>query len=67
MSTVSFDLKVRPRIVSCWSGLKQIVGEWCRRGGSRRELAKLNEIDLKDIGMCRSSAEFEANKPFWIS
>jgi uncharacterized protein YjiS (DUF1127 family) len=41
--------------------------QWLQRSHSRRELANLTERDLRDIGISRSEAEAEANKPFWES
>jgi uncharacterized protein YjiS (DUF1127 family) len=38
--------------------------EWRRRINSRRELALLSELDLKDIGSPARAAA-EKNKPFW--
>jgi uncharacterized protein YjiS (DUF1127 family) len=39
--------------------------EWQQRSAGRRELMSLTERDLRDIGISRSEAEAEANKPFW--
>jgi uncharacterized protein YjiS (DUF1127 family) len=39
--------------------------EWQQRSAGRRELMNLTERDLRDIGISRSDAEAEANKPFW--
>jgi uncharacterized protein YjiS (DUF1127 family) len=52
-------------IVSRWTQLQQTIAEWRRRVRSRSELANLDESDLKDSGISRSMAEFEASKPFW--
>jgi len=41
------------------------VAEWQQRSAGRRELLNLTERDLRDIGVTRSEAEAEANKPFW--
>ena len=37
-----------------------------RRRRSRVELSGLDDYLLRDIGMTRAEAEFEANKPFWL-
>ncbi len=42
----------------------ETVLEWRRRLQSRRELAVLSEIDLRDIGY-PARAEAEKVKPFW--
>lgn len=41
------------------------VAEWQDRAQARRELARLDERTLHDIGINRMDAEFEARKPFW--
>ncbi len=41
------------------------LAEWQQRRASRRALMIMSERDLKDIGLCRASAEEEYRKPFW--
>ena len=38
---------------------------WRDRARQRRELMELDGRLLKDIGVSRAEAEFEARKPFW--
>jgi uncharacterized protein YjiS (DUF1127 family) len=38
---------------------------WRERTRSRRDLMRLNEHQLKDIGLSRHDAESEWQKPFW--
>ena len=38
---------------------------WRQRARSRRELLRLNERQLQDIGIDRKAAMEEAHKPFW--
>jgi uncharacterized protein YjiS (DUF1127 family) len=38
---------------------------WRQRARSRRELAELNEAELRDIRLSRCDAMAEASKPFW--
>ena len=38
---------------------------WWRRMQDRRTLATMSEQSLRDIGISRYDAEFEARKPFW--
>ena len=45
--------------------LASMIREWRRRTRSRRELLTLNEHLLKDIGITRFDAQYEATKPFW--
>ena len=42
----------------------ETLREWRRRKNSRRELARLTDLDLKDIGY-PDRAEEEKAKPFW--
>lgn len=41
------------------------VLEWQERRRSRRDLMRLSEYQLKDIGLSRFDAEEEYSKPFW--
>lgn len=38
---------------------------WRERSRSRRDLMRLNEHQLQDIGLSRVDAEAEWQKPFW--
>ena len=42
-----------------------LLKEWWRRMQDRRTLAAMSEQSLRDIGISRYDAEFEARKPFW--
>ncbi|MCG8696366.1 MAG: DUF1127 domain-containing protein [Minwuiales bacterium] len=42
------------------------VATWRRRARERAQLARLNDRELKDIGITRAEAQMEANKSFWI-
>jgi len=60
MSTMNLVLAtIYPSLALRWSQLKNIVSE------SRSELANLDDISLRDIGMSRCTAQHEASKPFW--
>jgi uncharacterized protein YjiS (DUF1127 family) len=39
--------------------------EWRERYNSRRDLMRLSDHQLKDIGLSRFDAETEFSKPFW--
>jgi uncharacterized protein YjiS (DUF1127 family) len=39
--------------------------QWRQRTRSRRELARLDDYQLGDIGVSRSQAQFESGKRFW--
>lgn len=57
----------RPHRSSCWSQLKRHFGKWRRRAYSRHELMNLSDRTLRDIGLSRCDAGFEASKPFWMA
>ena len=42
-----------------------LLRAWRRRRRDRRELTRLDDRTLKDIGLTRADAEFLINKPFW--
>jgi uncharacterized protein YjiS (DUF1127 family) len=66
MSTTNLVVAtIHPSIVLRLSQLKKIVSEWRRRIHSRSELANLDDISLRDIGVSRCTARHEASKPFW--
>ncbi len=39
--------------------------DWLDRSRSRRQLARLDDRLLRDIGVARTDADREAAKPFW--
>jgi uncharacterized protein YjiS (DUF1127 family) len=41
------------------------LGEWRRRLRDRRALAAMSDRSLRDIGLTRYDADWEARKPFW--
>lgn len=41
------------------------LGRWGRRMREREQLARLTELELRDIGVAPAQARVEANKPFW--
>jgi uncharacterized protein YjiS (DUF1127 family) len=50
------------------SGLARFVNLleiWAERLRARRELAEMSDVMLKDIGLSRSDASQEWDKPFW--
>ncbi|MFQ5546247.1 MAG: DUF1127 domain-containing protein [Acidiferrobacterales bacterium] len=46
-------------------GLIDMLSAWHERAHQRRALLTLDDCMLKDIGISRTDAELEANKPFW--
>ena len=41
------------------------IEDWAERARQRRALRELSDHMLKDLGITRYDAEFEARKPFW--
>jgi uncharacterized protein YjiS (DUF1127 family) len=61
--------------VAAWLGVLRASGASClgllrecqRRHCSRMYIWQLDDYQLKDIGLSRAEAEWEANKPFWMA
>ncbi|OYY25976.1 MAG: hypothetical protein B7Y65_02400 [Azorhizobium sp. 35-67-15] len=47
------------------AGLAGLLRVWLRRARERRELAHLDEDQMRDTGISREVARREAEKPFW--
>ena len=45
--------------------LVRLLHEWLERARSRREIAKLDDRTMRDLGLAPSQMKFEAQKPFW--
>lgn len=45
--------------------LIEVCRLWRKRRRDRRELTRLDDRTLRDIGLTRNDAEFLINKPFW--
>ena len=68
MSTTILDVTpVCPRRALRWSQVKRHLSEWRQRTRSRHELMDLSDRALEDIGISRSTARFEASRPFWMA
>lgn len=46
-------------------GAVETLLAWQHRVAERQQLAALSDYDLKDVGLTRSDAQMEADKPFW--
>jgi uncharacterized protein YjiS (DUF1127 family) len=54
------------RLRTAWlRNVAALVRAWLRRHRTRAALRELDAHLLKDIGMTRSEAQAEAEKPFW--
>jgi uncharacterized protein YjiS (DUF1127 family) len=68
MSTIDLGIvSVREGRVLRWSQVRRTFAEWRARARSRNELMGLNNRVLRDIGVSRCTADFEASKPFWMA
>jgi uncharacterized protein YjiS (DUF1127 family) len=65
MSTMNLSASVLGYYRSRSSEIKTLIGLWGRRSYTRHELRHLDESSLRDIGLTRDEADFEAAKPFW--
>jgi uncharacterized protein YjiS (DUF1127 family) len=52
-------------LVGVGSEFARVLGVWWDRIRQRREMARLDDRMLTDIGMSRIEAMREINKPFW--
>jgi uncharacterized protein YjiS (DUF1127 family) len=57
------------KTLSAWrpSQLLTLILIWLRRARSRRELADLNDVQLRDVGLNRDTIKREIEKPFWMA
>jgi uncharacterized protein YjiS (DUF1127 family) len=53
------------RLRACWSNLQTVFAKWWHRIRSRCDLERLTERDLADMGMTRTDASNETQKPIW--
>jgi uncharacterized protein YjiS (DUF1127 family) len=51
-----------PREIRSWAAA---IDTWWRRSREREILMTMSHRDLKDIGITRYDAQYEAHKPFW--
>jgi len=56
---------VHSRHLPTWSELRALFIEWGCRARSRYELSIMNDRELHDIGLTRTDAANECDKPFW--
>jgi uncharacterized protein YjiS (DUF1127 family) len=66
MNTISLHLAVHSHRNTRWNEVNRRLAEWWHFARSRYELEGLDDRCLRDIGMSRCTADFEASKPFWM-
>ena len=72
MTTVHFRSVARVAVrktLPAWrlSQLLALLLTWLWRARSRRELVKLSDAQLRDVGLNRDMINREAEKPFWMA
>jgi uncharacterized protein YjiS (DUF1127 family) len=55
----------RVRLASFAAGARALLGRAWHNFTTRRDLAGLDDRMLKDLGISRAQAQFEANRPIW--
>jgi uncharacterized protein YjiS (DUF1127 family) len=67
MTTMTLDY-ARPSRMA-WRNLARraipLLGIWYQRARQRRQLVRIDDRQLRDIGLSRGVARREANKAFW--
>lgn len=58
-----------PSIKALWIklNLTALLQQWWLNHRTRDQLAHLPDFMLKDVGISRSDAEQESQKPFWVN
>ncbi|WP_417822403.1 DUF1127 domain-containing protein [Terasakiella sp.] len=62
---ISIEIRIRGNRGRVFSRLISSFALWCQRGKERRNLRKLNDRLLRDIGRSRAEATREGDRPFW--
>ena len=63
--TVAVSLSGRPMHAGSGFNLQQQVLTWWQRARQRRQLAEMEDWQLRDLGISRRVADSEAARPFW--
>lgn len=53
------------RLADRIGGMRRTLQAWRERAHGRAQLARMSEVELRDIGLSRTDAWYETNKPFW--
>ena len=52
-------------VAAAFARMRENIAYWRQQQRARGQLLALDEHGLKDIGISRAQARFEAEKPFW--
>ena len=55
------------KVENAMDATKSLVKAWMKNSAGRKELARLNDRELHDIGLTRADVYNELRKPFWRS
>jgi uncharacterized protein YjiS (DUF1127 family) len=55
----------RPALYELGAAVGGLVAGWARRIREAEDLAKLDDRELRDIGLTRAEARVMLDKPFW--
>jgi len=59
------QLEIRPALRHWFETAFATLHLWAERARARRDLGRLGDHLLRDVGIDRADAEVEAQKPFW--
>lgn len=65
MANITYDSLIISQGSGLLARLRYRLAQWRRRSRERRELARFDIRDLRDIGLTSAEAAYEINKPFW--
>ena len=65
IQAINISLRRKNRLPAPVGVVWSYVGIWRNRMRQRHDLRELDTRQLRDIGLSRSDAEIECNKPFW--
>jgi uncharacterized protein YjiS (DUF1127 family) len=67
MRTSTSSVSSQAHRASHWGQLNHVLSEWWQHLRSRHELESLDDSMLRDIGLSRGEAGFEASKHIWMN
>ncbi|MCB1773104.1 MAG: DUF1127 domain-containing protein [Gammaproteobacteria bacterium] len=63
--TIAVPISGRPARTGNGFSLQRQLLTWWQRARQRRQLAEMEDWQLRDIGLARETAQREAARPFW--
>jgi len=65
MTTLTYHLTPHIPHFNLLARLQALVALWRERARQRDEFARMDERDLRDIGVSRADLAYQLSKPFW--